>query len=164
MSATSKTLRGLSGFLFLVLSGCAAFDKGRLDPRVASQVTVSRLDPPQGCEFLGGVKGYAPLGVVDDANTDVLRNAVLRGGNFVSVDLIERPVLLGLGNYVVHGRLFACPMAGAPALQASPAPLPTPVPADPAAPRACEPECAPGFVCQLGACLAAPPSQAAGGR
>ena len=114
----STTLRTLSGLMFVVLSGCAAFDKGRLDPRVASQVTVSRVDPPPGCQFLGEVKGYAPLGERDDAHVDVLRNAVLRGGNFVAVDLVERPVLIGLGSYVVYGRLFTCPLRGAPAPQA----------------------------------------------
>lgn len=158
----STSLRTFAGLLFVVLSGCAAFDKGRLDPRVASQVMVSRMDPPPGCEYLGGVKGSAPLGELGDAHGDVLRNAVLRGGNFVTVDLVERPVVLGLGSYVVRGRLFACPSSGAAAPPIAAAPAPAPAPADPAAPRACEPECAAGFTCQLGACLAANPSHAAG--
>jgi hypothetical protein len=159
----STTATRFSGILFLLLSGCAAYDKGALDPRVASQVTVSHLDPPPGCAFLGVVKGYAPFGVIDDANTDVVRNAVLRGGNFVAVDLVERPVLLGLANTVVHGRLFACSRPSAPAPMAArpAAPAPAAAPSDPAGPRACEPECAPGFSCQLGACTASPPSQAA---
>jgi hypothetical protein len=167
----STTVTRFSGILlFLLLSGCAAYDKPAIDPRVASQVTLSHLDPPPGCAFLGVVKGYAPFGVVDDANTDVIRSAVLRGGNFVAVDLIERPVLLGLANTVVHGRLFSCaakmgdpervpqtpPVAIAPA-----APSPAAAPSEPPAPRACDPECATGFTCQLGACIASPPSQAA---
>jgi hypothetical protein len=156
----STTVRGFSGLLFLLLSGCAAFDKGRLDPRVASQVWVSRMDPPPGCAFLGAVQGVAPLGELGDAHGDVLRNAVLRGGNYVAVDLVERPVLLGLGSYVVRGRLFACPTPAAPVQAAA-------VPAQPLAPvdataRSCEPSCAAGFTCQLGACLAASAPQAAG--
>jgi hypothetical protein len=160
----STTVTRFSGILFLLLSGCGAYDKAAIDPRVASQVTLSHLDPPPGCAFLGVVKGYAPFGVVDDANTDVIRSAVLRGGNFVAVDLIERPVLLGLANTVVHGRLFACPSQKAQAAvamgPARPA-APSPAPSEPPAPRACDPECAPGFTCQLGACVASPPSQAA---
>jgi hypothetical protein len=156
----STTATRFSGLLLFLLSGCAAFDKGPIDPRVASQVTLSHLDPPADCTPLGVVKGYAPFGVIDDANADVVRHAVLRGGNFVAVDLIERPVLLGLANTVVHGRLFACPPRTAPAPMAAP-PAPPPPSAAPSDPRACDPECAPGFTCQLGACLAAPPSQAA---
>jgi len=159
--------------LGLSLTGCAAFDKGALDARVASQVMVSRLDPPPGCEFLGGVKGVAPLGELGEAHGDVLRNAVLRGGNYVAVDVVERPLLLGLGSYVVRGRLFACPVRApepaaaqsappsAPPVQAAATPAPAPAPGDAAAPRSCEPECAAGFTCQLGACLAGPAPQAA---
>jgi hypothetical protein len=159
----STTVRRFSVLLCLSLAGCAAFDKGHLDPRVASQVMVSRLDPPPGCEFLGDVKGTTPLGDLGDAHGDVLRKAVLRGGNYVAVDLVERPVLLGLGSYVVSGRLFAChlPASTSGAVQASAAPRPTPATVDANAPRGCEPECATGFSCQLGACVAAPASQAA---
>jgi hypothetical protein len=158
----STTIRGFSGLLFVVLSGCAAFDKGRLDPRVASQVWVSKMDPPPGCEFLGEVKGVAPLGELGDAHGEVLRNAVLRGGNYVAVDLVERPVLLGLGSYVVRGRLFACPTPAAP-VQATATPAArAPAPGDATAPRSCEPECAAGFSCQLGACIASPAPQASG--
>lgn len=161
----STTFRGFSGLLFLVLAGCAAFDKGRLDPRVASQVMVSRQDPPVGCEYLGAVKGSAPLGELGDAHGDVLRNAVLRGGNYVTVDLVERPVLLGLGSYVVRGRLFACPLPApghAAPVQAAAVPARAPTPGEATAPRSCEPDCAPGFTCQLGSCIAAPAPQAAG--
>jgi hypothetical protein len=170
--AMSTTVQRFSVLLCLgitgsaaALSGCAAFDKGHLAPRVASQVMVSRLDPPPGCEFLGEVKGVAPLGDLIDANGDVLRNAVLRGGNYVTVDLVERPVLLGLGSYVVRGRLFACAVpAPAGAVQAFAAPRPAALPGPPGdadAPRGCEPECATGFSCQLGACVQAPAPQAA---
>jgi hypothetical protein len=165
--------RGLSVWFCLLLAGCSAFDKGRLDPKVASQVVVSKLDPPPGCDYLGGVKGTAPLGELGEAHGDVLRNAVLRGGNYVAVDLVERPVVLGLGSYVVRGRLFSCPSNAAPIAQAPAAPL-APAPIAPAAPlagapaadptsvRACDPECASGFTCQLGACVAVPAPHAAG--
>ena len=157
----SLTLVGLSGLCGL--SGCAAFDKGHLDPRVASQVQVSKQEPPSGCEYLGEVKGSAPLGELADAHGDVLRNAVLRGGNYVSVDIVERPVVLGLGSYVIRGRLFACPMRGPSASQAQAAlPVRPPTSPEAAVPRACDPECAAGFTCQLGACIAAPAQQAAG--
>ena len=161
----SKTVRRFSGLLFLAMSGCAAFDRGSMDPRVASQVVVTKAEPPAGCEFLGEVKGSAPLGELSEAHGDVIRNAVLRGGNFVAVDLVERPVLVGLGTYIVRGRLFACPLRSSspPAVQASFHP-PAPAMSAPgsAVPRPCEPECAAGFTCQLGACIAAPASQAAG--
>jgi hypothetical protein len=146
--------------LLLLLASCTAFDKGRLDPRVAAQVMVSKLDPPQGCEYVGLIKGTAPLGDLGEAHGDVLRNAVLQGGNYVAVDLVERPVVLGLGSYVVRGRLFTCPASpGAPRAQAEVAPRPSVV--DASASRSCEPECAAGFSCQLGACVAPAPSQAA---
>ncbi len=88
---------------------------------------VSRVDPPPGCEYLGEVKGSTPFGDLGDAHGDALRKAVLRGGNYVAVDLVERPVLLGLGAYVVRGRLFACPLPASPlsaGVQAFAAPLP----------------------------------------
>jgi hypothetical protein len=153
-----KTVQRFSGLLFLVLSGCAVFDRGSLDPRVASQVMVSKADPPAGCEFLGEVKGSAPLGELSEAHGDVLRNAVLRGGNYVAVDLVERPVLVGLGTYIVRGRLFACPQRSAAPLPVQASVMPAP---GSATPRPCEPECAAGFTCQLGACIAAPAPQAA---
>jgi len=156
----STTIRGLSGLLFVVLAGCAAFDKGRVDPRVASQIWVSKMDPPPGCEFLGAVKGTSPLGPLEEAHGDVVRNAVLRGGNYVAVDLVERPVLVGLGGYVVNGRLFACPTPAAPTQAAAAPAVKSQVPGD-AVPRSCEPDCAAGFTCQLGACIAAPAPQAA---
>jgi hypothetical protein len=160
------TSRMLSALVFVALSGCAAFDKGRIDPRVASRVMVSKLEPPNGCEYLGAVKGVAPLGDLGDAHVDVLRNAVLRGGNYVAVDLVERPVVLGLGGYAVRGRLFGCPVS-TPMVAAAPPgppapPARSPAPGDAAGPRPCEPECAAGFTCQLGACIAAPAPQAAG--
>lgn len=163
--------RTTSGFLVLLglsAAGCGALDKGKLDPRVASQVVVSRLDPPVGCTYRGRIKGSAPLGELPDAHADVLRHAVLQGGNYVAVDLVERPVIIGIGSYEVHGRLFTCPAQGAPpaAMTAPPsapvamAPV-APVAPSPNLPRACDPECAAGFSCQLGACVAPPSVQAA---
>jgi hypothetical protein len=160
MSTTSRTL---AGFLCLFVAGCTLFDKGRLDPRVASQVTVSKLDPPPGCEYLGTVRGVAPLGELGDAHADVLRKAVLQGGNYVAVDLVERPVVLGLGSYEVRGRLFGCPRSqAAPVAQAAAPSFAPRAAAEGSVLKACDPDCAAGFTCQLGACVAAPAPQAAG--
>jgi hypothetical protein len=163
-----------AGLALVVLSGCAGFDKGALDPRVASQVIVTKYDPPPGCAYLGPIKGTAWAGDLGDAHADVLRNAVLGGGNFVAVDLVERPPVIGLGSSVVRGRLFACPAGAGPAAAFPPPMLAAPVaaaapappqaaavpPAD-AAQKPCEPECNGGFTCQLGVCVAAPAAQAA---
>jgi hypothetical protein len=166
-----STIVAALGLSVVMLSGCGAFDKGHLAPHVASQVMVSRMDPPPGCSYLGPVKGSAPLGELGDAHGDVLRNAVLKGGNYVTVDLVERPVIIGLGSYVVSGRLFACPApaanAGAMAANASvpttnfTAPGAAPA-VGAASPKPCEPDCATGFTCQLGACVASPAPHAAG--
>jgi hypothetical protein len=161
----SRTIQTLAGLLLVSLSGCAALERGRMDPKVAAQVTLSKNDPVAGCEYLGTVKGATVMGDLGDAHGEVLRNAVLRGGNFVSVDMVERPVAAGLWGYVVRGRLFACPTS-APALaaQATPAPVfsaPGPA-ATPVSPAVCDPDCAAGFTCELGACVAAPTQHAAG--
>ncbi len=143
----------------VVLAGCGTFDKGKLDPRVASQVTMSKLEPPAGCEFKGSVKGAAPFGDLADANSDALRRAVLQGGNYISVDLVERPTFLGMGGYEVQGRLFTCPTnPAAPPSVAMPRVEPAPAPAL-AAPtqRGCDPECASGYTCQMGVCISARP-------
>jgi hypothetical protein len=164
----SRTIQTLAGLLLVMLSGCAALERGRMDPKVAALVTLSKNDPVPGCEYLGTVRGATVMGDLGDAHGEVLRNAVLRGGNFVSVDMVERPVAVGLWGYVVRGRLFACPThAPAQATQATqPAPASTSMGPGPAAspvPRAaCEPECATGFTCELGACVAAPTQHAAG--
>lgn len=70
---------------------------------------MNKNDPPFGCGFLGPVKGSTLIGDLSDAHGDILRNAVLSGGNYVAVDIIERPVVLGIGGYTVRGRLFICP-------------------------------------------------------
>lgn len=164
MSTTTQTLGGL---LFVTMTGCAALEKGAyLDPRVAAQVTVSKNEPPPGCAYVGGVKGKTYLGELSDAHGDVLRNAVLRGGNFVSVDLVERPMIVGLGGYVVRGRLFSCPgpRSEAPVATAPRAPAMGTMMEAAAALKACEPDCATGFDCQLGICVAVPAAQAAAPR
>jgi hypothetical protein len=159
MSNTIRVLVGLS--LAAAVTGCHAFDREYLDPKVASQVTVSKTEPPPGCELMGFVKGATAFGDLGDAHGEVLRSAVLRGGNYVAVDLVERPMIVGVGGYTVRGRLFACPAAGRPASVAAPA---TPAPAFPVGDattvKACEPDCAAGFTCQLGACVAAPSAHA----
>jgi len=162
MSTTIRILVGLS--LAATISGCHAFDREFLDPKVASQVTVSKAEPPPGCELVGAIKGATAFGELGDAHTELLRSAVLRGGNYVSVDLVERPMIAGVGGYTVRGRLFACraPMAPMAAMPAAPPAQPPAAPAQPRADevKACEPDCAAGFTCQLGACVTAPPAQA----
>jgi hypothetical protein len=170
MSTTIRLMVGLS--LVVAVTGCGAFDKPYLDPKVAAQVTVTKNEPPPGCEWVGFVKGTTVIGELSEAHTDVLRNAVLRGGNYVAVDLVEKSMLGDIAGYTVRGRLFSCPsrpapVAAAPIAAAPPAP-PAPAAAAPAAPpadasvvKACEPDCAAGFACQLGVCVAALPAQAA---
>jgi hypothetical protein len=161
-----------AGLALVVLSGCAGLDKGRIDPRVASQVTVTKYEPPPGCTYIGAIKGTAWAGDLGDAHADVLRNAVLTGGNFVAVDLVERPPVMGMGSSVVRGRLFSCPAGARPvtaygaappqaAPQAAAAPAPVAAPPSDAAQTACDPECNTGFTCQLGVCVAGPAAQAA---
>jgi hypothetical protein len=165
-----------AGLALVALSGCAGLDKGRLDPRVASQVTVTKYDPPASCTYIGPIKGSAWAGDLGDAHTDVLRNAVLSGGNFVAVDLVEKPPVMGMGSSIVRGRLFSCPAGAAPAMTAAAAPAqqppapvaaaPAPAPAPAAAPPAdaahasCDPECNTGFTCRLGVCVAAAAAEA----
>lgn len=157
----SKTIRFLAALgLFASITGCHAFDREYLDPKVASQVVVAKNDPPPGCEMVGFVKGSTSFGDLGDAHGEVLRSAVLRGGNYVAVDLVERPLIAGVGGYTVRGRLFHCPAPGK-------APMATTPPASPAAPmsdatqvKPCEPDCAAGYTCQLGVCVSTPPTQA----
>lgn len=170
MSNAIRFLVGLS--LAAAMTGCHAFDREYLDPKVASQVVVSKGDPPPTCELVGFIKGSTFTGELGDAHTEVLRSAVLRGGNYVAVDLVERPLLAGVGGYTVRARLFTCPAPGkAPMAGPSPVPSlvpaavapslsPAPAPADPAAVKACEPDCATGYTCQLGVCVSALPAQA----
>jgi hypothetical protein len=159
MSTTIRILVGLS--LAATMAGCHAFDREYLDPKVASQVTVSKAEPPPGCELVGAIKGATAFGELGDAHAELLRSAVLRGGSYVSVDLVERPMIAGVGGYTVRGRLFSCRMPMAP-MASMPAPAQPPAPMAPHATevKACEPDCAAGFTCQLGACVAAPPAQA----
>jgi len=168
MSNAIRFLVGLS--LAAAMTGCHAFDREFLDAKVASQVVVSKGDPPPSCELQGFIKGSTFTGELGDAHTELLRSAVLRGGNYVAVDLVERPLLAGLGGYTVRARLFTCPapgkapMAGPSLVPAAVAPSLSPAPAaplaDPAAVKACEPDCATGYTCQLGVCVSALPAQA----
>lgn len=160
----SKTIHILVGLgLAAAITGCHAFDREYLDPKVASQVTVAKNDPPPGCEMIGFVKGSTFAGDLGDAHGEVLRSAVLRGGNYVAVDLVERPLIAGVGGYAVRGRLFNCPAPGrAPMAGTPPAPAAavTPPPHDATTLKPCEPDCASGFTCQLGVCVSTPPAQA----
>jgi len=161
MSKTIQILVGLS--LAATITGCHAFDREYLDPKVASQVTVAKNDPPPGCVMVGFVKGSTFAGDLGDAHGEVLRSAVLRGGNYVAVDLVERPLIAGVGGYTVRGRLFHCPMPGKapPPMAIAPASPPAPLmPTDATTVKACEPDCASGYTCQLGVCVSTPPTQA----
>jgi hypothetical protein len=163
MSTMSTTIRTLLGLMLAATTGCAAFDKAPyMDPKVAAQVTVTKNEPPVGCAYVATVKGSTYTGDLGDAHAEVLRSAVLRGGNFVTVDLVERPMVIGLGGYAVRGRLYACPAnANAGGALATSTAKP-PAVAEQATVKPCEAECANGFQCQLGACVALPPAQAAG--
>lgn len=157
MTTTVRILAGVS--LAAAITGCHNLDREYLDPKVASHVVVTKAEPPSGCELIGFVKGATYTGDLGDAHGEVLRSAVLRGGNYVSVDLVERPMIIGLGGYTVRGRLFSCRAPGAPApMAAAPAPVRAPSVsiAEGAAGKACEPECASGFRCEIGVCVAAP--------
>jgi hypothetical protein len=158
MTTTVRILAGIS--LLAAITGCHNLDREYLDPKVASQVVVTKAEPPAGCELIGFVKGSTYTGDLGDAHGEVLRSAVLRGGNYVSVDLVERPMIVGLGGYTVRGRLFTCRAPGAMPMAQAPAPARGVAPpvslADGAAGKACEPECASGFRCEIGVCVAAP--------
>ena len=168
MSNTIRVLTGLS--LSLAITGCNGLHREHLDAKVASQVTVSKNDPPPGCSLVGYIKGATTFGDLGDAHGEILRSAVLRGGNFVAVDLVERPMIVGLGGYTVRGRLFSCGRLGAPPADMARAPAPksivpasaiVPAPVVPATEvKSCEPECASGYTCQLGACVTTPPTHA----
>ncbi|MFT3773890.1 MAG: hypothetical protein QM820_51635 [Minicystis sp.] len=162
MSNSIRILVGLS--LAAASTGCHAFDREYLDPKVASHVVVTKAEPPASCELVGFIKGSTSFGDLGDAHGEVLRSAVLRGGNYVSIDLVERPLIAGVGGYTVRGRLFNCPAPGRAPVAATPV---APAIATPAAPvsdattvKACEPDCATGFTCQLGVCVSALPAQA----
>lgn len=156
------------GLILVSTSACAA-SAPRVDPLVASEVEVNKNDPPWGCGFLGPVKGNTALGELSDAHGDMIRNAVLSGGNYVAVDLIEKPTVAGLGGYTIRGRLFICPKHLPPASQPTTAfHAPGPMIEEVAAPRSakssddiilpkaiCEPDCSPGFTCLHAMCVSA---------
>jgi len=151
--------------MFASLAACAAFEpRPRIDPRVAAGVEVSKNNPPPECGYLGPVKGSAWMGDLSEAQGDAMRNAVMGGGNYVAVDVIERPMIAGVGGYGVRGRLFVCPKRDTePEAQAK---AQDPEAAAAAAalkdeeeiviPQAiCEPSCSPGFTCSHGVCVTA---------
>jgi hypothetical protein len=163
----------LAGLLLLALPACAAFERApAIDPRIAAEVTVDKAEPSPTCGYLGPIKGGSMVGDLGDAHGEVVRRAVLRGGNYVSIDLLERPMVAGVGGYTLHGRLFLCPKKNGEPQPPAPtttfqAPRPMEAQAPAAAPKvdqpvsvsapkvACEPECSPGFACVHGACVTA---------
>jgi hypothetical protein len=158
-----------AGLVLVSLSACGAAES-RINPRVAATVDVTKNEPAIGCEYIGSVKGSTALGELSDAHADVIRNALLTGGNYVAVDIVERPMIVGVGGYTIRGRLFACPrksstsvemarldrgLTGAPG-NASGASRAAKTTDDGALPKApCEPDCSPGYTCSQGACVTA---------
>ncbi len=125
------------------IAACAALaPRTHIDPRTAAEVEVSKNNPPPECGYLGPVKGSAFLGDLGEAQGDAVRNAVMGGGNYVAVDLIERPMVAGMGGYGVQGRLFICPkrekesQAWVSEMPTAPAALPAAPEAAPALPAA----------------------------
>jgi hypothetical protein len=163
MLRRTPLLAGLGLVVLVALPACAAFERQpAIDPRIAAEVSVDKSEPPPTCGYLGPIKGGSMVGDLGDAHGDIVRKAVLRGGNYVSIDLLERPMVAGVGGYTLHGRLFTCPKKSAepaqPPAQTTKfeAPRPMDAPVTIQAPKvACEPDCSPGFACVHGACVTA---------
>lgn len=151
-----------------MLSACGA-RQSRISARVAATVDVTKNEPAIGCEYVGAISGSTAFGELRDAHADVIRNALLTGGNHVTVDIVERPMIVGLGGYTIRGRLFACPSKAAPAEMArldrgvtgavsagSSGARAAKTSDETALPKApCEPECNTGFTCSQGTCVLA---------
>jgi hypothetical protein len=165
-----RSLPWFAGLLLVTLSACGGADRPRIDPRVAATVDVTKNEPPIGCEYIGAIKGSTALGDLTDAHADVIRTALLTGGNYVAVDIVERPMIVGVGGYAIRGRLFACRQrpiapaemarldqggagAGADVRRAASAAKTSEEPAFPKA--LCDPDCSPGYACSHGACVTA---------
>lgn len=104
-------------------TGCAT--PTPVEPRLAASITVTKNEPPTACTYMGYVKGDPLVGDMAEAHRDLVRNAVLGGGNYVSVDVVERNV----ASYAIRGRLFACPHVAPPNAQPpSPPPAAQPQP------------------------------------
>ncbi|MEP7119750.1 MAG: hypothetical protein ABJE95_02525 [Byssovorax sp.] len=148
------------------LTACAAVQRPSIDARAAAQVELATTEPPPGCGYIGPIKGSTLVGDLADANGDAVRTAVMIGGNYVVVDVMERPVLGAVGGYVVRGRLFNCPRPQAPQTAQAPRPPVQVASVGPqsvaqasdaaVAPKAiCEPDCSPGFTCLHAVCVSA---------
>jgi hypothetical protein len=152
-----------TGLLVATLPACAAVRRPMVDARAAAQVEIAQTEPPPGCGYLGPIKGSTLVGDMGDAHGDAVRNAVMSGGNYVVVDVMERPVVPRVGGYVVRGRLFSCPRPNAPEASRAPVQVASVGPHNTAQasdaivlPKAiCEPDCSPGFTCLHGACVTA---------
>jgi hypothetical protein len=145
------------------LPACAAVRRPMVDARAAAQVELATTEPPPSCGYVSPIKGSTLVGDIADANGDAVRNAVMTGGNYVVIDVLERPVIAGVGGYVVRGRLFNCPRPAAPQPARAPVQIASVAPQNAAQasdavvlPKAiCEPDCSPGFTCLHGACVTA---------
>ena len=152
----------LTSLIVVTLPACAAVRRPMVDARAAAQVELATVEPPPTCGFVSPIKGSTLVGDIADANGDAVRNAVMSGGNYVVIDVLERPVISGVGGYVVRGRLFNCPR---PAAQPARAPVPVASVGPQSVAQAsdaivlpkaiCEPDCSPGFTCLHGACVTA---------
>lgn len=149
----------LAGFLFVAIVGCGAMERPRVDPRIASQVIVAKGEPPAGCSYVKPIRGEAIVGTLSEANADLVRNAVLNGGNYVVVEMTERNV----GGYMLEGRLFTCgggPVApmqvAANNVNTGERRTATDASDNIVLPKAiCEPSCSPGFTCLHAICVTA---------
>ena len=155
-----------TGLIVATLPACAAVRRPMVDARAAAQVELATGEPPPSCGFVSPIKGSTLVGDLADAHGDAVRNAVMTGGNYVVVDVIERPVIAGVGGYVVRGRLFNCPRPQAPQMAQAPR---APVQVASVGPQSvaqasdaivlpkaiCEPDCSPGFTCLHAACVTA---------
>ncbi len=152
-----------TGLIVATLPACSVVRRPMVDARAAAQVEIAQNDPPPGCSYLGPIQGSTLVGDMGDAHGDAVRNAVMSGGNYVVVDVLERPVVARVGGYVVRGRLFSCPRPQAPEAPRAPVQIASVAPQNAAQasdaivlPKAiCEPDCSPGFTCLHGACVTA---------
>lgn len=106
MSTGGQRMRSalLSGFLFFLMSGCAAVQLTAAGKAVRMIVS----DPPPGCEEVGGVSGFSG-GFHEDLEEEakaIMRNkAAQLGANVVRVETSARTKM---GDVKMSGTAFKC--------------------------------------------------------
>jgi hypothetical protein len=136
------------------------------DPAAMASVQVDASGAPRsGCRALASLEGkdtdrWVPGGpYYEKAVTDLRRQAVLGGGNYLFIDSTTPPRDTDyMPAWVVKARLFSCPrVAVEPAANAaSPASgAATAAPASSSVALVCEPDCSPGYTCLRGKCVSA---------